>query len=324
MKKVLSAILAAALAVGLMAVPAYALDDGVEINREEIETDGESILELSEFDASRSTSEAVRKEIFMMNSDIARTIGSDVREARYKLADEDDSDWFNIRSFTYETDKYLQIIATSISYPIYGYDPYTYSWVYDRTAKKYVHLSDALIEDGLTESEIIEDAEKLYAPEYYDIFLFGGKVLGFYMADDNTRSYIIYMNLVNPAAEEWQYLMTYTPGKYTEDGKAQLFQHVTVGETFTPEKEEPEEFISGNSIKYGVKYEDADGNYIRFIRDKTAVVKLGEKLDSWNFYNSEGNIDFNMGSTNYKATLEKGTTLKVAYDGKDYTLTAAE
>ncbi|MDR0903578.1 MAG: hypothetical protein LBM59_02985 [Ruminococcus sp.] len=327
MKKLLSAILAAALAFGVMAVPAFAaVDDGVKLNKEISENAAAkgSVVELTEFDASRSTDEAVRKEIYMINAEIARTVGSDEWVALNKIGEEDYEGTYEIRSYNFTSDKYLQVIATSIEYPTYGYDPYAYSWVYDRTAEKYVHLSDALIEDGLTECDIIDDAEKLYVP-FNEDYLFGGKVLGFYMTDDKTRSYILYMNMVNPAAENWQTLMTYTPGKYTEDGKAVLYQHVALDDkAFTPEIEDVEEHEHDNCIEYGVKYKDEDGCYIRFMRDKFAIVKLGDEFTQWYYTKSEGDIMFNKGSALYEATLENGKTLKVTFEDKEYTLTAAE
>ncbi|MDR0986863.1 MAG: hypothetical protein LBL98_04110 [Ruminococcus sp.] len=327
MKKLLSAILATALSLGLMAVPAAAaFDDGVEIEREEFEASGDSVVELSYFDASRSTDEAVRREILMINSDIDNTIKPQVRTAERTLSDETYEGTFQIHSYSNTSDKFLQIIATSIEYPTYGYDPNVYSWVYDRGAEKYLRLSDVLIKDGLTEDEILKDAEKLYTP-FGEEYLFGGKVQGFWICEEEETPhpmYILRMNMVNPQAEEWQTLMVYVPKQYTENGETELFESVIVGEYFECYEAEVKEIDSSNFIKYGVKYEDADGNYIRFLRDKYAIVKVGGKLSSLFWYRNGEKIELSKLTENHEGTLENGTTLKITIDGKDYTLTAKE
>ncbi|MDR0986864.1 MAG: hypothetical protein LBL98_04115 [Ruminococcus sp.] len=325
MKKLLSAILAAGLAFGLMAVPASALDDGVKLNREELETSGDSVVHITYFDASRSTSEAARREIMMINSDIAYTIEPQVRIAERTLSDETYEGTFEIRSYSNTSDKFLQVVATSIEYPTYGYDPYAYSWVYDRTAKKYLRLSDVLIKDGLTEDEILKDAEELYTTSHGE-YLFSGKVQGFWICEEEEvphSVYILRMNKCWPASETWQTLMVYVPGQYTEDGTPLLYEDVTLGDRIEYEEAEGGKNEYDNLPKYNVKYEDADGNYMRFLRDQSAFMKIDGKLSSWSFYHNAGMLQIVNRKEAYEATVENGTILKVNIGGKDYTFTAA-
>jgi hypothetical protein len=181
-----------------------------------------------------------------------------------------------------------------------------------------VRLSDALIEDGLTEDEILKAAEKLYIPFKND-YLFGGKVCGFYMTDDNTRSYILRMNMYNPDAEEWIELMTYTPG---ENGGT-LYQSVTLDENFNPVKEEATETIDSTYVKFNVKYENENGDYIRFLRDKFAIAKLNGKLSAWFYYRNGETIVLQKLTENLEGTLTDENTFNITVDGKDYSLTAA-
>jgi hypothetical protein len=307
-----------------VSVPALAadkpFDDGVKVYSVTDESyQYNSIVQLMKFDASRSTSEAVRREIMMINSDITYSIETDVNIAQRAFRDETYEGSFEIRAYPYTTDKYLQVVATSIEYPTYGRDPDAYSFVYDRTAKKYVRVSDALIEDGLTEDEILKDAEKLYIPSNED-YLFGGKICGIYMVDDSTRAYILRMNMINPLADDWLSLMTYVPGKYTEDGKAELFQNVKYDENFTPVKVEAKESDNDNKIFMNVNYRNEDAtDYIRFLRDRYAVMKIDGKLSIWFYYKTSDNtICFQKLTENFEGTLEhSGIKLTVNIDGED-------
>jgi hypothetical protein len=292
------------------------VDDGVVLDKEINETAAErgSVVELIKFNAERSTSEAVRREIMMINADIGDTIEPSVRVADRELLDGTYEGNFEIRAYPFVSEKYLQYIATSIEYPTYGRDPYAYSWVYDRVNKKYVRLSDALIEDGLTEDEILKAAEKLYLPFKND-YLFGGKVCGFYMTDDNTRSYILRMNMINPDAEGWIELMTYTPG----DNGGTLYQSVLHDENFTPVKAEAKETDNGNRIWMNVKYRSEDAeNYIRFMRDQYAIVKLDGKISAWFYYRGGDTIVFQKDMENFEGKLTaNGIKLTVNLNGKD-------
>jgi hypothetical protein len=319
-KKLFAAVIALVLAFGTMSVSAFAVEDGVTLQREENvgAEDLGSIVELVKFDASRSTNEEVRRQIMMINSDITDTIEADVRVANRELNDESFEGTFEIRAYTFVSDRYLQYIATSIEYPTYGRDPYAYSFVYDRVNKKYVRLSDALIEDGLTEDEILKDAEKLYFAAGQE-YLFGGKVVGFFMTDDNTRSYILRMNMITPVAEEWITLMTYTPSAIAEGSEEVLCERIELSEEFMPTSVGYTDTDHTNDIIMNVKYvavsDDGtgtdNGDYIRFMRDRYAIIKTGDKLSAVFYYRNLDIITFNKLTENFDATIEGGTKLTI-------------
>jgi hypothetical protein len=312
MKKFFATVIALVLAVGTLSISAFAASDGVTLQREEnvgAEEMG-SIVELVKFDASRSTNEEVRRQIMMINSDITDSIESDVRVANRALEDESFEGTFEIRAYTFESDQYLQYIATSIEYPTYGRDPYAYSFVYDRVNKKYVRLSDALIEDGLTEDEILKDAEKLYFAAGQE-YLFGGKVVGFFMTDDNTRSYILRMNMITPVADEWITLMTYTPSAIAEGSEEVLCERIELADEFMPTSVGYSDTDHTNDIIMNVKYEADNGDYIRFLRDRCAIIKTGDKLSAVFYYRNFDIISFNKLTENFDATIENGTKLTI-------------
>jgi hypothetical protein len=128
MKKFFAIIISAVLTLGAVSVPALAadFDDGVSLNEEISENAAQngSIVELIKFNAERSTSEAVRREIMMINADIGYSIEPSVRVADRELLDETYEGNFEIRAYPFVSDKFLQYIATSIEYPTYGRDPY--------------------------------------------------------------------------------------------------------------------------------------------------------------------------------------------------------
>jgi hypothetical protein len=321
MKKLFSAVLALALAVGALSVSAFAeanaafatakANDGVSLIQETaaLEDDSGSIVEIVTFDASRSTSEEVRRQIMMINSDIADSIAADVDVATRSLGNEGYEGTFEIRAYAFESDKYLQYIGTSIEYPTYGRDPYVYSFVYDRVNKKYVRLSDALIEDGLTEDEILKDAEKLYFAAGQE-YLFGGKVAGFFMEGD-TRVYLLRMNKITPVADEWITLMTYTPAANTEDGEEVLDERVELGAVLTYDSMDYTDTDHTNDIIMNVKYEAENGDYIRFMRDRYAIIKTGDKLSAVFYYRNLDIITFSKLTENFDATIEDGSKLTI-------------
>ncbi|MDR0944524.1 MAG: hypothetical protein LBM41_08365 [Ruminococcus sp.] len=323
MKKLFSAVLALVLAVGTLSVSAFAetKDDGVSLQKEENvgAIDLGSVVELIKFDASRSSNEEVRRQIMMINSDIENSIEADARVADRALSDESYEGNFEIRAYSFETDKYLQYIGTSIEYPTYGRDPYVYSFVYDRANKKYIRLSDALIEDGLTEDGIITDAEKQYFAADQE-YLFGGKVAGFYMSGD-TRIYLLRMNMINPVADEWITLMAYIPGKYTSDGEAAVHENVKLGDEFIIASIDHSDIKTDhtNDIIMNVKYvavsDDGtgaeNGDYIRFMRDRCAIIKTGDKLSAVFYYRNLDIITFNKLTESFDGTLEGGTKLTI-------------
>jgi hypothetical protein len=337
MKKLLSAIITAVLAFSIMSAPAFAADkteksaskpydDGVELyDKVDSVYDNRSIIKLVKFDASRNTNEAIRRQIMMINQDITYTIERDVNVAEGALRDETYEGNFEIRAFKYESDKFLQVVATSIEYPTYGRDPDVYSFVYDRVKRKYVRVSDALAEDGLTEEEVLADAEKLYTaagPEY----LFGGKICGIYMEDDDTRSYILRMNQLTPVADDWLSVMTYIPGKYTEDGEPILNERVEIGENFNAGSMagsmagsiEYTDTDNSNDIIMNVRYEAENGDYIRFMRDRYAVISIGGKLSVRFYYKTaDTTVTFNQLTGHFDGTLTGRDTLTLNIGGKD-------
>jgi hypothetical protein len=324
MKKLISAVLSLVLALGTLSLSASAeTNDGVSLIKETaaLEDDSGSIVEIVTFDASRSTSEEVRRQIMMINSDIADSIAADADVATRSLGNEGYEGTFEIRAYTFESDRYLQYIGTSIEYPTYGRDPYAYSFVYDRVNKKYVRLSDALIEDGLTEDEILTDAEKLYFAAGQE-YLFGGKVVGFFMLDDNTRSYILRMNKITPVADEWITLMTYTPSEKAEGSEEVLCERVELAEEFMPTSVGYSDTDHTNDILMNVKYEADSGDYIRFMRDRYAIIKIGEKRFAVFYYRNLDIITFSTLTKSFEGTLKGGNTLTVTIDGEERIFTA--
>jgi hypothetical protein len=116
--------------------------------------------------------------------------------------------------------------------------------------------------------------------------------------------------------------MVYVPGIYTEDGEAVLYENIILGEYFEPKNAEEKEIDDSNFIKFDTKYEDASGNYIRFLRDKYAISKLDGKLSAWFYYRNGETIVLQKLTENYEGTLIEGSTFNITVDGKDYSLTA--
>jgi hypothetical protein len=313
--------------------------DGVSIviKRQEYDEPFDN-LELLEFSADKSGSSAVRKQVAMMNRDIAKAAVRDVQIFEHNMRQSEDfEEIMDVRAYPLVSENYLQLITTSICYPTYGTDGDVWSWVYDRAAHKYLRLSDALIADELTEDIIISTAEKLFEklPHYHAAYLYGGEVAGFYM-DEGVRRYILKMTEMNPDGDPWDSFFVYTPAKYN-DGKPTLEQgleqvlatDVTFAEFDTPlycnslETVEPPlvNYETGdNDITFDKLYADENGNSVKFLRDSSAVIKIGGKAFIGSISKNGGAIHVGVpNDTAIEGTLVDGKTLHLTVDGVNYT-----
>jgi hypothetical protein len=316
------------------------------VGREDVADEYDN-LELLMFSAEKSASSAVRKQVEMMNRDIEKAAVRDARtfERNMKQSEEFD-EILDIRAYPVESENYLQLITTSICYPTYGTDGDVWAWVYDRTAHKYLRLSDALIADGLTEDVIINTAEKLFEklPRYHAAYLYGGEVAGFYMDEKaEARRYILKMTEMNPDGDPWDSFFVYTPAKYNggkpvlEQGLEQVLAgDLAFAEFDTPlycnslEAGEPQtvNYEPGtNDITFDKLYSDERGNSVKFLRDGAAVIKLNGKAFIGGVSKNGGAIHVSLPEgmgTPLEGTLVEGKTLYLTADGIDYTLVLAE
>jgi hypothetical protein len=317
------------------------VDDGVDLVLDTQEYGGgknkQNILELLEFSAARSTSSEIRKQIMMINSDIDATVGRDTRLDLSFEKEPDVDDIFEVKAYPMISDRYIQLIETSVDFPT-TYDPDIYSFVYNRGTHKYMHLSDALIMDGLTEDGIISAAETLYGSQVNasndfrygcNDYLYGGKVCGFYMTGESSsvRHYILKMHHVSLDGETRNNILIYTP-KTTPDGTETLSaigdweQALAYGSTFMsfnpalkcaaldtsvapqqPTEDTHDEIPLILDQKYNYNFDD----YIKFLKDGTVVIHIDGKTSVSTYAKNGAKIDINNpDGDDYEGVLSSG------------------
>jgi len=99
--------------------------------------------------------------------DINRFLNQHLNWTYTQFIETNANDWgdsLEIRSYPFTCDDYLQVVITSIEYPIVGTAGDLRSVNYDRKADKAIWLADAMAEAGLNEAAISKAVTEMYIP----------------------------------------------------------------------------------------------------------------------------------------------------------------
>jgi len=137
----------------------------------------------------------------------------------HKMAD--DGYWMEIKSYPFTSGDYLQIVATYITFPIYGTDGDITSYNYSKKENRQITLEDAMGQHGLTAKTIEQNAKKLFKPEDPSTHIEKVVPKGFLMrgAADPYIVFLLEVDIDHPGAGDWKYFYAYEPDAASGEGK---------------------------------------------------------------------------------------------------------
>lgn len=122
----------------------------------------------------------------------------------------DDGEWQEIRSYPFESEKYLQVVMTAITYPNYATYGEAYSYNYDIINDKTISLDDAYNMLGTTEEDICSNIEKqvatvAFAGEKFD----KAEIEAFRIKPDDSMDFYVKIYFKSDNAEDNNRLFTF-------------------------------------------------------------------------------------------------------------------
>jgi hypothetical protein len=124
------------------------------------------------------------------------------------LENQSDGESIEIRSYPFTTDKYLQVVVTYITYPIYGTDGEMFSINYDREADRAMSVLDL----GLSEDELLYEVGQAFVPEVEGSLIDEVRLVGFLMHETengDVPELLLQIAVDTPGADVWEGFYSY-------------------------------------------------------------------------------------------------------------------
>ncbi len=142
----------------------------------------------------------------------------DVRVYEEFIANRNEGEWIEIRAYPFTSDKYLQVISTVCTFPVYGTSGYAFSVNYDIPNNEWITVSQAMEREGIDDDTIRADVEVLFVPEFDGQTFSDIKPAAFLIREDDSgefTQFILEITTLNTDGDEWISFFSYTP-KYQQ------------------------------------------------------------------------------------------------------------
>jgi hypothetical protein len=146
-------------------------------------------------------------------------------------------EWIQIKSFPFTSPNYLQIVMTSCEYPRDALDGEMFSINYDRNAKKFLSITDALDIIGLSEQDFLSEVYASYEPltkgDYIELVQPAGFLIHENASEDIRVSLLLALIISGPDSETCIDFYTYQPDGNMNTNDLSIL--ATDGNLFDPE-----------------------------------------------------------------------------------------
>jgi len=150
-------------------------------------------------------------EIETLNNTIKAGIQKEYNE--FMASSGNDPWWIEIKSYPFTSEKYLQIVTTSVVNPVHGTDGDMQSYNFSKKENRYITLEEVMAEWGFTEKILEENVKKLYEPDDPGSYISKVEPAGFLFCG-NTEPYTVFLlevTIDNPDAGDWKHFYAYEP-----------------------------------------------------------------------------------------------------------------
>lgn len=199
---------------------------------------GEEIFEIPLFVSTKGDN----KEIHKLNNKIAPLLN--LYNGNYGF--KQDEDTWEVKSYPFTSDSYLQVITTATIYPNYSTQGDVYSYNYDIKNEKIITLKDAYNKDHKSESEISNNIKELYKTlkSSEENTLVEVKIKGFLIGDTSIR-YFVNLTLNNSETGDFSTIYTYN----SSDNTLKEYDGVCLIDPNEPDKFVPELYFERADVK---------------------------------------------------------------------------